>query len=119
MIRVLTIWLAVSCVIAGLHSRALGAQANHANSCHRLVETCCDGSDQVVLLEQDHHEGEECPTDHHHHSRDCCVHGMILGVEHILAARVAEISGTLLRIQQHGEVPDDGPFLGSEKPPLI
>lgn len=124
--RSLLSWVMVLFVLAGLNARVLAAPS-HPELTHSHEEKACDGHHHHHHCEDDsdghhqhHHEdGEKCPADHHHHHTGCCVHGSPLAMNNDLGCHVGVLVGRLVGIRQDGEIVPEGPFLSSEKPPLI
>ena len=114
-------WLMIVCTLAGLNARVLGDDANRLTGCSHLAEPCCqDDHHDATAPEDPHGHGDECPPgDHHHHSCGCTSHAMPLSVESDLISRLGIPEPSLLGVRHEGDVPPEGPFLGSEKPPLI
>lgn len=111
-------WLMVFGVLAGVNLRALSAEGDHRTICKEKVEQCC-GNEISSLPESSHdHDGGDCPPDHHH-DHQCCLHVMPLTVDQQAESWLRDPASTFLGFRHQGEVPPDGPFLSSEKPPLI
>ncbi|MES2439018.1 MAG: hypothetical protein V4584_08120 [Verrucomicrobiota bacterium] len=115
--RSLLTWLMVFSVLAGLNVRVLAADVGCAEACTRSV-TCCDDHHETHAPASHQHDGKDCPMDHHHH-HDCCSHTLPLTLDHTLTCRLGIPGSSLLGVRHEGEVPPEGPFLSSEKPPLI
>gem|GEM_PF-2891773 len=85
-----------------------------SNSCQPPVSNdCCEGHGQ----EKGHPESQ-CPEGHHHHGMGCHVSpAMTAEDEEHLGLTAISHEGSSCRPQS--EVIPEGPFLSSEKPPLI
>jgi hypothetical protein len=115
--RVAVTWLMVFCVVAGLGARIFAADTSRSAVCAEST-SCCDHSQSAKAPAEHQHQGEDCPLEHHHH-HGCCSHPLPLTLDTALIYRLGIPSGSLLAIRHEGEITPEGPFLGSEKPPLI
>lgn len=109
--------LMVFCVVAGLGARLLAADIGHVEVCHHAAESCCE-TDHHGTPDEHHHDGDSCPADHHHHF-GCCAHALPLTIDTPWICRLGVPGASLLGVRHEGEIAPEGPFLGSEKPPLI
>ena len=112
----LTVLLAF-CVFAGLNARVLAVTCTSASECGKVTESCCQDDNALGSPADEHHDGGDCPMEHHHHG--LCSHGLPLGVDIQTPARLTLPGSLKLSFRHEGDMPPDGPFLGSEKPPLI
>jgi len=111
-------WLMVLGVLAGLNLRAFSADGDHRAVCPEKMDQCCEtGGSSLPASSHDHEDGD-CPPDHHHH-HECCFHVVPLTVDQETESLLRDPASTFLGFRHDGEVPPDGPFLSSEKPPLI
>ncbi len=119
--RFLLTWLMVVCAMAGLNTRGLGAGVMSLEICSHPAESCCQDDVCAASAPVDSHGGghENCPPGDHHHHSCYCSHVLPLTVENDLPSRLGISASSVLGIRHEGEVPPEGPFLGSEKPPLI
>jgi hypothetical protein len=116
--RNLLTWLMVLGVLAGVNLRGFPADGDHRTVCKEKMEQCC-GSDLSSLSDSSHdHDDRECPPDHHD-DHQCCLHGVPLSVDQHAESLLKDPASTFFGFRHEGEVPPDGPFLSSEKPPLI
>ena len=116
LMRFFLTWLLVFGVLAGLNLRALSASGSSLTMCAEEISHCC-GNDASQHQGQNH-EGHECPlNDHHHHG--CCFHVLTLILGTDAEWKFTLSSSSFAGFRHEGEIPPDGPFLGSEKPPLI
>ena len=115
-------WLIMVGILVGLSFRVFGAVDLHLaieKSCDQHVEVCCnDHSDVPAPHDHSHEKGNDCPLEHHHHHGNCS-HVLPLIVDQTFQCRVEIPDSSLLGVRHEGEVPPDGPYLSSEKPPLI
>jgi hypothetical protein len=112
----------VICTLAGLSGRISGVHAAPATSCAQSAETCCEDIHQAPVPESHHHDdGSECPPEHHHHHHQGCCSQPLPPVvlDHDFTCWLGTPQSSLLGIRHEGERTPEGPFLGSEKPPLI
>jgi hypothetical protein len=117
--RLFLTWLLVFGVFAGLGLRAVAADAGHTAMCAEDSSHCGQsGHDHHHGHDSHDHEDEDCPPDHHHHY-GCCFQGMPMTAEMANACRISDPSASFLGVRHECEVPPDGPFLSSEKPPQI
>jgi hypothetical protein len=121
LMRLIFTWLMIVCALTGLNARVLGADLSQLVGCSHLAEPCCQDDHHGATVPADPHgHGDECPPEkHHHHSCGCSSHAMPLSVESDLISRLGIPEPSLLGVRHEGDVPPEGPFLGSEKPPLI
>ncbi|MES2657182.1 MAG: hypothetical protein V4689_01120 [Verrucomicrobiota bacterium] len=114
-------WIMIVGVFVALSLRAVGVDYSHEKitaSCCHSVETCSESDPGANFPDGHQHDGEKCPLGHHHH-KGCCSNAQPLTVEND-HFRQPGIPGSLLSgVRHEGEVPPEGPFLASEKPPLI
>jgi len=115
--RNLLTWLMVLGVLAGVNLRALSADGDHRTVCPEKVDQCCETGAAAVSSSHVHDDGE-CPPEHHH-EHQCCFHVVPLTVDAHAESLLMDPASTFLGFRHEGEVPPDGPFLSSEKPPLI
>lgn len=102
-------------MLAGLSARVLGPDIGHLTV---SSEPCCHhdhGSGTPAPLDDDK---PHCPQDHHHHSC-ACTHALPLATEDGHGCRLADPTSSLTGVRPESALIPDGPFLGSEKPPLI
>jgi hypothetical protein len=92
-------------------------ESNQSN-CVQPVEACCQDHSNPPSPQDHQHDGKDCPLEHHHH-HGYCSHGLPLTVDQNLQYRFGFPDSSLLGVRHDGEVPPDGPYLSSEKPPLI
>ncbi len=106
-------------ILAGLNARVLAADAGHVVVCTDSSEQCCQddhGSDAPATPLQD--GGQHCPPDHHHHL--CCyLHALPLAVEEEPGCRLVDPISSITGVRHESAVLPEGPYLSSEKPPLI
>ena len=109
-------------VLLGLSLRVIGSVDLHPltqANCANLIEACCqDHSDVSAPQDHQHEEGKDCPLEHHHHHGNCS-HVLPVMVDQNFQCRFGVPDSSLLGVRHEGEVPPDGPYLSSEKPPLI
>lgn len=117
LLRLVITWLVVFCVAFGLGARVLAADTSRVAICTEST-TCCDHPHEVKTPAEHQHNGEDCPLEHHHH-HGCCSHSSPLTLDSTLIYRLGIPVGLLLAIRHEGEITPEGPFLSSEKPPLI
>ena len=117
LMRVLLTWMMVLCVLAGINSRVLAADGSCV-VCFDKVEDCCNEAPSASRQNSPDPEGQKCPVDHQHH-RGCCSHTMPLAAVNPSVCRFGISRSSLTAVRHESEVAPDGPFLGSEKPPLI
>ena len=115
--RALITWLVVFCVVAGLGARSLAANPGHLEVCE-TSQTCCHSPHEAEPPAEHQHDGESCPLEHHHH-HGCCFQPLPLTLDSAVTYRLGVPESALLADRPEGEVTPEGPFLGSEKPPLI
>lgn len=105
-------------VFAGVNLRAYPANGDHGTVCAEKVDECC-GNDASSLATSSHdHDDGDCPPNHHH-DHQCCLHVVPLSIDQEAVSLLQDPASTFLGFSHEGEVPPDGPFLSSEKPPLI
>lgn len=109
-------WLMVFCVLAGLNARALANDAVRSGGC-TPSETCCDSAQDGGKPADHPDDRDDCPLEHHHH--DCCSQTLPLAVDNTIPGASLVPGSPLLGLRPEGDVLPEGPFLGSEKPPLI
>jgi hypothetical protein len=110
-------WLMVFCVLAGLNARVLADHAVRSGGCSPS-ETCCESTQDGEKPADHQDDGDDCPLEHHHH-HDCCSQTLPLAVDNTIPGASHVPGSSLLGLRPEGDVPPEGPFLGSEKPPLI
>ena len=110
-------WLMVFCVAIGLGARISAADTSRLAACTESV-TCCDDPHESVSPAEHPHDGENCPLEHHHH-HGCCFHSPPLTLDSTIIDQLGIPNSSLLAIRHEGEMTPEGPFLSSEKPPLI
>jgi hypothetical protein len=114
-------WAMIVGVFVAFSLRAAGVEFSHdkfASGCCHSVETCSESNLGTTLPDGHQHDGEKCPQDHHHH-KGCCTNSQPLTVENDYLRQPGIPGSLLLGVRHEGEMPPEGPFLGSEKPPLI
>lgn len=104
-------------VAMGLGARILAADTSRAAICTESI-TCCDHPHDATSPAEHQHDGEDCPLEHHH-QHGCCSHPLPLTLDSNLIYRLGIPDSLLLAVRHEGEITPEGPFLGSEKPPLI
>jgi hypothetical protein len=87
--------------------------------CTDKAEQCCKADQGVSKQAGQSSDCGKCPVDHHHHGGCSCSFVLPMVVADKLASQFDSQSSFLLGIRHENEVAPDGPFLGSEKPPLI
>ncbi|MEO5913904.1 MAG: hypothetical protein ABIS50_06700 [Luteolibacter sp.] len=115
--RLLLTSLWVFCVFAGLNARVFAVNCSSTSGCGQAVESCCGDHQASEAPQENHHDEDGCPMEHHHHG--FCSHGLPLGLDFQTPTRLGVPGSALLSFRHEGDFPPDGPFLGSEKPPLI
>lgn len=117
--RMFLTWLMVFGMLAGLNARVLAADAGHLTVCPDSSESCCHDDPGSDAPAAPLHDGEtHCPQDHHHHL--CCyLHALPLAAEDEPGCRLADPTSSLTGVRHESTLMPDGPFLSSEKPPLI
>jgi hypothetical protein len=119
LIRVISIWLLVFGVCAGLQARALGVDPCEILAALHLHEHGHHDHDDDHLppapCESSH--DEQCPLGHHHH--DNCTHCMPLTVDLPNTAKVTAIGFSLVPILSDAARAPDAPYADLVKPPLI
>ena len=114
-------WAMIVGVFVAVSLRAVGfehSQVKIQSSCCHTVETCSESDPGNSCPDGHQHDGEKCPQNHHHH-KGCCSSAQPLTVENDHLRQPGIPGSSLLGVRHEGEVPPEGPFLGSEKPPLI
>lgn len=104
----------VLCVIAGLHIRAFATEGSHSPECTESASECSSASQE----DPHQHEGGDCPIGHPHH-HGCCTHSLPLVFDNDEDLPLRDFISFLAGLRHEGEAPPDGPYLSSEKPPLI
>lgn len=119
--RLLLTWLMVICALAGLNTRGLRADVMNLAVCSHPAESCCQDDSHAATAPVDSPSGghEPCPPGEHHHHSCNCSHALPLTVENNLPCRLEITASSLAGVRHKGDVLPEGPFLGSEKPPLI
>jgi hypothetical protein len=108
--------LIVGCVLVGLGAQVLRITVGGAICPHSKV-TCCENHLAEMPLD-DHDNDDGGPCEHHHH-HGCCSHPLPLTLDTTLVYRLGIPGGSLLAIRHESEITPEGPFLSSDKPPLI
>ncbi len=103
-------------MFAGLNAGVPAMDCGPDDGCCEVAEFHCVEVHDPSVPQEKHHEGDGCPVEHHH---VCCSHGLILGIEGQVAARLGTSESVVLRLRPEADVLPEDPFLGSEKPPLI
>ncbi|MEO8615122.1 MAG: hypothetical protein ABI600_08285 [Luteolibacter sp.] len=103
-------------MLAGLNARALTVDGGRPSACAEKNSHCYE-SETLPQHSQDH-DGEDCPLDSHHH-HCCCFYVGALVLEIDAECHLTHPSASFSGFRHEGEIPPDGPFLSSEKPPLI
>ncbi|GAA5117509.1 hypothetical protein JIN84_17255 [Luteolibacter yonseiensis] len=112
-------WAMIVGVFVALSLRAIGFDHLHdirSNSCS-TIEMSADSQLDADLPDDDQQDDKGCPPDHEHHN--CCSSGLPLSLDSSYICRLGVPGSSLLGVRHEGEVPPEGPFLASEKPPLI
>lgn len=113
-------------VMVGLPARIVAEDFVQVTSCSEVHHSCEHDHSDCGHTHDDHapcedgdHDGK-CPSGpHHHHHGNCCIHVMPLDLDRNVSCRLG-VPGLLLAAQLHeSEAAPEGPFLSSEKPPLI
>lgn len=111
-------WLMVFCVLAGLNARVLADDAVRSGGC-TPTETCCESTgDDGKPADHPDDGDDDCPLEHHHH-HDCCSQTLPMAADNAIPGAGGVPGSPLLGLRPEGDVLPEGPFLGSEKPPLI
>lgn len=113
-------WVMIVGVFVALSLRAIGFDHLYHDTrsdCCQSVEMCEDGQLDTDLPDDDQQDDKSCPPDHEHHG--CCTVAMPLVLDNSFICRLGVPGSSLLGVRHEGEVPPEGPFLASEKPPLI
>ncbi|MEO7099819.1 MAG: hypothetical protein ABI162_10695 [Luteolibacter sp.] len=110
-------WLMVFGVLAGLNLRALSADGS-CIVCFVNVENCCKNAPSTSQEKSQDSDSKKSPADHEHH-HGCCSHVLPLAAMNESNCKFGIPTSFLLVARHESEVAPDGPFLGSEKPPLI
>lgn len=113
-------WVMIVGVFVALSLRAIGLDHLHhqiSSNCCQSVEMSLDDQLDTDSPDDDQQDDKNCPTDHEHHG--CCSTGLPLIVDNSFICRLGVPGSSLLGVRHEGEVPPEGPFLASEKPPLI
>lgn len=118
LMRTLLSWLLVFMAMAGLNARVLANPA-YEGACSHVHETCCSDHHDSTESDGHDHDGQKCPPEHHHHHGGCCSHLPAIDLESHVSCRLGVPGESLMSQRPEGEAPPEGPFLSSEKPPLI
>lgn len=111
-------WLLIFSLLAGLHVRAVTLDHSDMEICSHSPASCChEGVDLHVPAVPGEHD-HECPADHHHDSC-CCSHALTLACEFDDACTLMPSKSSLFGMRHQSVKIPNGPFLISEKPPLI
>ncbi|HVJ45357.1 MAG TPA: hypothetical protein VM511_03155 [Luteolibacter sp.] len=110
--RFLMTWLLVFGVFAGLGMRVLAIEEIH-HVCSHEQHDCQGGHPH-----DGHQHDDDGPLDHHHHC-GACLHGIPLGLDDNLIARLSVPGFSRYEIRHDSERTPDGPFQALDKPPLI
>ena len=113
-------WVMIVGVFVALSLRAIGFDHSHeviGSKCSHSVEKCQESQLDTNLSDDDEQDEKSCPPDHEHHG--CCTTALPLIADHSFTCRLGIPGSSLLGVRHDGEVPPEGPFLASEKPPLI
>jgi hypothetical protein len=115
--RAMLTWLMMLGLLTGLNIRVIASSIDQSGTCSQTVESCCSHSNKDAP-DGHQHDGQKCPESHHHH-KGCCSNVQPLTVENDHLRQPGSPGFSLLGVRHEGEVPPEGPFLSSEKPPLI
>lgn len=114
--RMLVQWMLLIGFLTGLQTRVLGAdpckvlasmhETGHPGQCHEDHVPCDPAHD------------EKCPAEHHHH-HNACGHALPMSAELEMVCRLGMPASSLLTVLPESEPIPDGPYLSSDRPPLI
>ena len=113
-------WVMIVGVFVALSLRTSGFNHSHeeiGSKCSHSVEICQESELDTDLPDDDQQDDKSCPPDHEHHG--CCNAALPLIGDSNFICRLGVPGSSLLGVRHEGEVPPEGPFLASEKPPLI
>ena len=113
-------WVMIVGVFVALSLRAIGFDHSHedlGSKCNHSVKMCQESQLDTDLSDDDPQDDKNCPPDHEHHG--CCTAALPLTLDSNSICRLGVPGSSLLGVRHEGEVPPEGPFLASEKPPLI
>lgn len=109
-------FILVLTVFIGLQARVLAK-----DPCEVMVSMHqgdhCDHHHEESLPCDPSHE-KNCPAEHHHHCGIVC-HVSPLVSENDFAGRLAEPTSIRLRLRSESELIPEGPYLSSDRPPII
>lgn len=112
-------WVMIVGVFVALSLRAIGLDHLHheiRSNCCKSIELSLDGELDTDLPDDDQQDDKNGPPDHEHGS---CCSASPLTIDTSFICRLGVPGSSLLGVRHEGEVPPEGPFLASEKPPLI
>jgi hypothetical protein len=111
LMKLLLTWILMFGVFAGLNSRVIAVDG----TCVACFE---DGGSSYKETPQKGDPGDnKCPVDHHHNG--CCCHVQLVAAAEKAEAKSGQPVLLLPRDRHESDMAPDGPFLSSEKPPLI
>ena len=102
-------------IFAGLGLPLLAGEENCVMNLN-MTGNCCRNNFDASQQNSQNRGEKKCPANHHHCK--CCTHVMSELTEKDDSS-VGNASNSVPRCRHENEVPPDGPFLSSEKPPLI
>lgn len=106
----------VVAVLLGLQLRVLAHDPCEVLT--TMMEDCHSGHDHGNDAPCDAPHDKNCPSEHHHQGGSCC-HILPLVSDHQLACRSAVPASYRLRLHPECALIPEGPYLSSDRPPLI
>lgn len=107
-------WLAA--VLVGLQVRVLADDPCEVLTAMHQSDPCEHHHEDNPPCDPSH--GEKCPAEHHHHCGALC-HVMPLVSENDYACRLPLPVSSRLRVIPESDMIPDGPYLSSDRPPII
>ena len=114
--KTLASWLLVVAVLFGLQLRVLAHDPCEVLA--TMTEDCHTGHPHENDAPCDSPHDKNCPSEHHHQGGACC-HVLPLVSDNQAACRLASPASYRLRLRPERALIPEGPYLSSDRPPLI
>jgi hypothetical protein len=114
--RLVSSFVLVFAVIIGLQARVLAKDPCEVIASMHQVDPCDHPHEESLPCDPSHEKN--CPAEHHHHGCVVC-HVSPLASEDDFASRLELPTSIRLRLWPESELIPEGPYLSSDRPPII